>query len=571
MRLILRTCAGLVLCALAAASCTGVLGGPGDAEERPGGPGDVEERPGGSVAPDPSFDGTPADPTSAGVKVLRRLSGREYLNTVRDLLGDTTLHLNDVPVENDDPVLGYHLPGPVDKLNAELFRDAAEKLAANAASRLSALVPCDAQSAGEAACARQFVTEFGLKAYRRPLSADEVDGLMRLYQTGRTEIELDFNGAIVLLVEAMLQSRGFLYHWENGQEPAIVEGKTVKLDGYALASRLSYFLWGTMPDQALFDAAAADRLASAEDVARAARRMLGDPRSRDAVADFFDDWLDLSAVARKPKDADVYPEFDDALKRAMSEEVRRFVAGVVLDGTGRFEEVLIGTSSFANEPLAAVYGVSGPKGEEMQPVSLDPAERSGILTSPAFLTVTGAADGSHPVRRGKAILNQILCQTLPPPPNDIPEPKKPDEGGTTRERFAEHSQLACAKGCHARLDPLGFPFENYDGIGRFRTTDNGEPVDATSTVELDGQVHAVADARGLSQVLASSEAVHSCFAKQWLRYALGRGETGDDKASFESVVDAFKGADQDIRELMVALVSSRTFRFRAIMEGEVLQ
>ncbi|WP_437286046.1 DUF1588 domain-containing protein [Sorangium sp. So ce406] len=193
------------------------------------------------------------------------------------------------------------------------------------------------------------------------------------------------------------------------------------------------------------------------------------------------------------------------------------------------------------------------------------------MTSPAFLTVTGAADGSHPVRRGKTILYQLLCQTLPPPPNDIPAPKKPDEGGTTRERFAEHSQLACAKGCHAHLDPLGFPFENYDGIGRFRTTDNGEPVDATSTVELDGQVHAVADARGLSQVLAASETVHSCFARQWLRYALGRGETGNDKASSESVVGAFEGADQDIRELMVALVSSRTFRFRAIMEGEVLQ
>ncbi|KYF78181.1 hypothetical protein BE20_25495 [Sorangium cellulosum] len=536
-----------------------------------GGSGDAEGRPGGSAAPDPSFDETPADPTSAGVKVLRRLSGREYLNTVRDLLGDTTLHLNDVPVENDDPVLAYHLPGPIDKLNAELFRDAAEKLAANAAPRLSALVPCDAQSAGEEQCARKFVTEFGLKAYRRPVSADEADALMRLYQTGRTEIELDFNGAIVLLIEAMLQSRGFLYHWENGPAPAIVEGATVKLDGYAVASRLSYFLWGTMPDQALLDAAATDRLASAEDVAREARRMLGDARARDAVADFFDDWLDISSSARKPKDPDLYPEFGDPLKRAMVEEVRRFVAGVVFDGSGRLEEVLTGTSSFANGPLAAVYGVGGPTGDEMQPVSLDPTQRSGVLTSPAFLTVTGAAGGSHPVRRGKAILYQLLCQTLPPPPNDIPEPKRPDEGGTTRERFAEHSQLACAKGCHAFLDPLGFPFESYDGIGRFRTTDNGEPVDATSTVELDGQVHAVADARGLSQVLASSETVHSCFSKQWLRYALGRGETGDDKASFESVVDAFEGADQDIRELMVALVSSRTFRFRAIMEGEVLQ
>ncbi|WP_438022714.1 DUF1592 domain-containing protein [Sorangium sp. So ce233] len=561
MGLSLRSCAGLVLCALAAASCTGVLGGSGDAEGRPGG----------STAPEAGFENSPADPTSAGVKVLRRLSGREYLNTVRDLLGDTTLRINDVPVENDDPVLAYHLPGPIDKLSAELLRDAAEKLAANAASRLDALVPCDAQSDGEEECARQFATEFGLKAYRRPVSADEADGLMHLYRTGRAELELDFNGAIVLLVEAMLQSRGFLYHWENGPDPAIVEGETVKLDGYALASRLSYFLWGTMPDQALLDAAASDRLASAEDVAREARRMLSDARARDAVADFFDDWLDISSSARKPKDPDAYPEFGDPLKRAMVEEVRRFVAGVVLDGSGRFEEVMTGTSSFANEPLAGVYGVSGPEGDEMQPVSLDPTQRSGILTSPAFLTVTGAADGSHPVRRGKAVLYQLLCQVLPPPPNDIPEPKRADEGGTTRERFAEHSQLACAKGCHMHMDPLGFPFEHYDGIGRFRTTDNGEPVDATSTVALDGQVHAVADARELSQVLAASDTVHSCFAKQWLRYALGRGETGDDKASFEAVVDAFEGGDHDIRELMVALVSSRTFRFRAITEGEVLQ
>jgi hypothetical protein len=204
-------------------------------------------------------------------------------------------------------------------------------------------------------------------------------------------------------------------------------------------------------------------------------------------------------------------------------------------------------------------------------VSLDPAERSGILTTAGFLAVTGAVDGSNPVRRGKAIYTRLLCGVLPPPPPDVPTPEPVSSGGTTRERFAAHTQQACAKGCHSLMDPLGFAFEHYDGIGQFRETENGEPVDASGSVVLDGEERTFTDARELSLLLSQSDQVRSCFTRQWLRYALGRPESDGDEASLQQIEEAFADAGYDVREMLVSLVTSRTFRFRTPSAGEVLR
>jgi Protein of unknown function (DUF1592)/Protein of unknown function (DUF1588)/Protein of unknown function (DUF1585)/Protein of unknown function (DUF1595)/Protein of unknown function (DUF1587) len=537
-------------------SCTGILGSGGSS--------------GDGVEGTPSSEDAAA-PTAAGALELRRLSRSEYLSTARDLLGDTTVQPEQLPQENDEQAFPFLRPGLVDKFSAELFRDAAERLAKNAAPRLGELLPCDAQSAGEQECARQFVTTFGLKAYRRPLTPGEIETMMALYGRGRAELQLDFNGAIGLIIEAMLQSPGFLYHWESGPSPSERDGEAVKLDGYALANRLSYLLWGTMPDQPLFDAAAGGQLASDAAVAAEARRMLDDPRARDTVANFFEDWLDISSILGQSKDAAVYPQFDDALKSSMREEFRRFVNGIVFDGKGRFEDIFTETSSFVDPPLAELYGTTEPSGGGMQPVSLDPAERSGILTTAGFLAVTGAVEGSNPVRRGKVIYTRLLCGVLPPPPPDVPTPEPVSSGDTTRERFAAHTQQACAKGCHSLMDPLGFAFEHYDGIGQYRQTENGKPVDASGSVVLDSEERTFTDARELSLLLSQSDQVRSCFTKQWLRYALGRPESDEDEASLQEIEEAFADADYDVREMLVALVTSRTFRYRTPSTGEVLQ
>jgi hypothetical protein len=255
----------------------------------------------------------------------------------------------------------------------------------------------------------------------------------------------------------------------------------------------------------------------------------------------------------------------------MASEVQSFVNAIVTTGTGRFDELMTSTSSFANQSLAAIYKVNGVTGTAMKPVMLDPTQRSGLLTSAGFMSLTGASDGSNPPRRGKAILNKLLCQTLPPPPNVVPDPKPVSPGVTTRQRFEEHSTNPCAMACHTLLDPLGFAFESYDGIGQYRTTDNNLPVNASVTMMLDGQSQTFMDARGLTAALAASPQVQSCFTTQWFRYALGREDTKQDLASISAATTMFTAASRDVRELVVGLSTSRTFRYRTLATGEVLQ
>ena len=340
------------------------------------------------------------------------------------------------------------------------------------------------------------------------------------------------------------------------------------MGNYEIANRLSYLLWGTMPDATLFAAAAAGQLGDLSSVESQVRRMLKDPKAAGTFADFFSDWLDLDTPVA-PKDFRTYPQYNDALAAAMTQEVQSFVTAITVDGSGRFDEILTGTSSFADQDLAALYGISGVTGSTLVPVSLDSTQRSGLFTTAAFLSLRATPSGSNPPQRGDAIYERLLCEVLPPPPPDIPPP--PSNGGTTRQRFAEADTMPCAGACHAQIDPLGFAFENYDGIGAYRTTDNGAPVDASATVMLDGQATTVADARGLLSVMATSDEVQTCFAKQWLRYGLGRMETAQDQSSLNAAASAFKSSMRDIRELVVAVATSSSFRYRTPGTGEVLE
>src|SRR6185295_9894627 len=201
--------------------------------------------------------------------------------------------------------------------------------------------------------------------YRRPVDVEEGNRLMGLYTTGRSALALDYQGTIQLMIEAMLQSPAFLYHWELGNGVPTVEGKVVRLGPYETASRLSYLIWGSMPDAALFDAAKMNALASPEQLQAQAKRMLGDTRARDNVAAFAEEWLNLDQISERPKDAMVYPEWNDALKAAMSAEMKSFISNVVFDGDGRFTSLLMGTNSYVNQPLAAIYGVRGITGTNM--------------------------------------------------------------------------------------------------------------------------------------------------------------------------------------------------------------
>jgi Protein of unknown function (DUF1592)/Protein of unknown function (DUF1588)/Protein of unknown function (DUF1595)/Protein of unknown function (DUF1585)/Protein of unknown function (DUF1587) len=525
------------------------------------------------------------NPTSAGLRPLRLLSTREYLNTARDLLADAGMSAEALPSDNEDPAssFSFHTRGDVATLDASLFRDAAQGLAARAVTHLGTLLPCSTSvtTTNEAACVNTFMSTLALRMYRRPLTASDKTGLMGLYTVAKgaapTGLGLGFGDSIGFVIEAILQSPEFLYHWEIDSGKASVDtmapaGITiVKMGGYEMANRLSYFLWGSMPDQALFDAAAAGTLGDATSVEAQARRMLKDPKASAMFADFFVDWLDIDTLASKPKDKILYPTYGDALAASMNAEVQSFVSSIMTSGSGRFDDLMTGTKSFANAALANVYGLSGVTGTTLQPVTLNPAQRSGLLTTPAFMALTGASDGSLPPRRGAVILKKLLCRTLPPPPAVIPDPKPVTPGVTTRQRFEEHSSNPCATACHTMIDPLGFAFENYDGIGQYRMTDNALPVNAQVSLTLDGKLQTVADARGLVTALAGSNEAQSCFSRQWFRYALGRLDTADDLASVNGATATFKSATRDVRELLVGIATSRTFRYRALSQGEVVQ
>lgn len=529
---------------------------------------------GGPIGPGGGGMGAPADPLAAGVRPVLLLSAREYLNTVRDLLGDTTLQEGALPPGDEDlqatPSFAFKEPHAVAVQDATLLQGAAEALARSAVAHLTTLLPCATPpAAAETTCLNTFMTTFMPKMYRRPLTATETTRLMALYALGRSTLALGFNDAIGLLIEAGLQSPQFLYHWEVDPGTAVgPAGAVVRLGNYELANRLSYFLWGTMPDTALMAAAAGGQLSSPATVESQVRRMLQDPKASASYLNFFTDFLDLDTLSDTPKDPVTYPMFNAALTAAMATEVQTLVTGI-MTSTGRFADLMTGTNSYANQALATFYGIPGVTGTALKPVMLNPAQRAGILTSGAFLALSGDTAESNPPRRGKAIYTKFLCGVMPPPPNGVPKPADASTGGTMRQRMEVHDLNPCAGSCHQIIEPLGFAFEEYGGIGEFRTIDNNAPVNSSGSIVLDGQTHPYNNAPELVKLMAASPTVQSCFATQWLRYAFGRPETPADQASLNAVATALASTG-DVRELIVALAKSRTFTYRTATAMELV-
>jgi hypothetical protein len=262
--------------------------------------------------------------------------------------------------------------------------------------------------------------------------------------------------------------------------------------------------------------------------------------------------------------------FNEALQAAIRTETETFATNIVF-GSGKFDDLMTSPSTSLNQPLAALYGVSGINGANFVSATLNSAQRGGLLTLAGFLASTGASNGSDPPRRGKVVFTRFLCTDLPPPPPVVPSVGEPQPGISTRQRFELHDQNACTGACHKILDGIGFAFENYDGIGAYRTMDSGASVNASVSFALDdGSPATYQNALELERGLAASPKAKACLSTQWLRYALRRPETADDLASLQAVNAAFTASGNNIRELIVTLSKSRTFRFRTPAAGEVL-
>jgi hypothetical protein len=318
-----------------------------------------------------------------------------------------------------------------------------------------------------------------------------------------------------------------------------------------------------MPDEELFDAAAAGKLVKADEIATQARRMLDDPRARAAVENFHAQWLDYYRIASVGKNAALFPDWSPAIGQLMHEETRSFIEHVVFDGEGTIDALLGAPYSFMNAELAAFYGLDGPTSAAFEKVELDPAQRAGLLTTGTLLALNAHSNQTSPVHRGKMIREQILCDVMPLPPPDVmitvPEP---DPNSTAKERFAEHSANPSCKGCHQLMDPIGFGFENYDSVARFRTTENGKTIDATGELtqsDVDGAFDGVVE---LAAKLASSKDVEKCYATQWFRYAYGRGEQKEDLCTTAWLADEFAKKGGSVKELLVALTQTDAFLYR---------
>lgn len=499
-----------------------------------------------------------------GEAPIRRMTRAEYNNTVRDLLGDTSRPADAFVVEEE--ALGFNNQATslgVTQLLAEQLMVAAEKISATAAADIPKLIPyCDPAQSGDAACAGQFIERFGKRAYRRPLTLDEVSRFHQLYAWGAAQ--QGFKKGVALVIQAMLQSPHFLYRVELGMPDPVIDD-VVRLSSYEVASRLSYLLWNSMPDEELLSLADEGKLLKGEEVEQQARRMLEDARAREAVANFHTQWLKLSHIETISKDASTYPAYTPGLRSLWKQETEAFLEHVVFDGEGDVSTMLSAPYSMMNAELAAFYGIpGGPSGAAFERVDLDEAERAGILTQASLLAVHAKPNQSSPVHRGKFVREMLLCQTLPPPPNNIQiKPPEVKPGATTRERFSEHSTNPTCASCHTLMDPIGFGFEHYDGIGQWRDVDQGLPVDATGevtgTTDADGPFDGAVE---LAKRLASSEQVRQCVATQWFRFGYGRAELADDRCVMADIQDAFTKSGGNIKELLVTLTLTEAFRFR---------
>jgi len=496
-----------------------------------------------------------------GRSPLRRLNHIEYDATVHDLLGAGQQTQNFPPDEQGAGFSNNADALTVSSLLAEGYQSAAGKMAADAVSHLSTFSSCDATASGEDTCAEQLLRTLGKRAFRRPLSQDEVTRYLALYKLGRNAAA--YTDGMSLMLQALLESPHFLYRVEGapaaGSAPAPVSA-------YEMASRLSYFLWGSMPDDALFAAADQNQLATNEQLTSQVQRLLQDPRAKTSIATLHREWLELTSALEAPKAAMLYPTWNPALAADLFKESQLFVDDVFWND-GNVSSLLSGSSTFVNASLANFYGVapsSAPQANGFGKVSLAGAPRLGLLTQGTFLAAHAGPDQSSPVRRGKFIREQLLCQPVPPPPNNIViKPPTYDPGSSTRERFVQHEKEPICVACHANMDPLGFAFEGYDAIGGFRTTDGPHPVDAHGTLsgtDVDGDFK---DGLELVGRLATSKDVAACVATQWFRYAHGRTEGDQDSCAVAKLEQDFADKHYDMRALPLAIVLGETFRYRA--------
>ncbi len=526
--------AGLLF-VVALGGCDGVIGAGG-----PGG-NDPLAGPGGAI----------------GAQVMHRLNREEYRNTVRDLLGSQLDPAASFPA--DDVSLGFDNIAQVltiSPLQFELYEQAAEDLAVEALTTgiRDTIVFCDPNIVS---CRDDIFGALAGRAWRRPATDAEIVRLQQLVDVAISEGEGVERG-LELAIRGILLSPHFIYRPELDDDPSSTEPRL--LNDYELASRLSYFLWSSMPDDTLFDAAANGRLRDESGLRAEVDRMLNDSKAQALVDNFAGQWLRIRALDDHVPDYATFPDWDDSLRDSMSQETKLFF-GDFLRGDVPMSELLLTDFTYLNDRLAAHYGLPFALGPELERVSLDPTDsRFGLLTLGSLLTVTSTPTRTSPVKRGVWILGQLLCTEPPPPPPGVEG--LPQDGmfsGTLRDQLEQHRADPTCASCHNLMDPLGLGLEHYDAIGTYRTEDRGFPVDASGEL-LSGQTFT--DGREMVALIQQDQRFDLCIVEKLFLYALGRPPASSEHPFLEAIAETFAQSGAELPELIKLIVTSEPFRTR---------
>lgn len=508
-----------------------------------------------------------------GRVTMRRLNRSEYRNTIRDLTGVDFEAAEDFP--SDDVGYGFDNIGDVLTLPPillEKYLDAAGAIAAEAVAadaggaRPPKILIRRPKSESEIQdCAREILNRFARRAYRRPVTGGEEAQLLRLFNLALENGD-GFEQGIQLAVQAALVSPNFLFRVElvgsgRRRSKGSKSAPMIPVGEYELASRLSYFLWSSMPDDLLFALAQEGELSCPDVLEVQVRRMREDPKAHAFVENFAGQWLQLRNLKIASPDHGRFPDFDEPLRQAMIRETESFFASV-MNGDRSLNDFLDADYTFVNERLARHYGIDGVKGDEFRRVALPNDRRGGLLGQAAILTVTSNPTRTSPVKRGKWIMEQILGTPPPPPPPDVPELDSDSKAltGSLRQRMEQHRANPSCASCHSRMDPLGFSLENYDAIGAWRDRDGEFPIDPSGTLP-GGQ--SFKNAKDLKAILKTKNSDFArCLTEKLLTYALGRGLEEYDECAVDTILKGVKADQNRLSRLILEIVLSDPFRMR---------
>jgi hypothetical protein len=500
---------------------------------------------------------------------MTRLTARQYRAVLLELFGETA----PVALQEDTYPYLFATVGarsePLTESGVQLIEEAVDAVTAEVfadPARREALVGCAPTSVDDP-CAARFLTDFGRRAYRRPLSAEEA---ARWTTLASALSEGDVWTGLRSAVAGILQSPWVVYRPELGT-PDPADPSLHRLTDWELATRLSFLLWEAPPDRTLLDAVAAGQLSTAEGLNAQVDRLLGDERAREATEAFFEQYLDLGRFDRAAPDPATFPAFTPTLRAAMRNETLLLVDDLVWRQQADIRGLWSARRAFVNSELAAHYGIEANGASAIAYVPVDlPADgqRAGILGLGAFLTMNAHATATSPTLRGKYVLERVLCSVVPPPPANVAtelEAEPGEEALTLRERLDQHRADPACAGCHGLMDPPGYLFEHFDPIGAWRDTDNGQPIDASGALLGTD----LADAGALGALLSTDDRVGPCMVKQLYRHAHGRLNGDEDAAVLDELSAGFDADGYNYLRLLRRLVTHPSFRVIPAPAAEV--